>query len=345
MEFNDRAKKILKAIITSYIETAEPVGSRTITKKYGFGLSPATIRNIMADLEELGYLAQPYTSAGRVPTEKGYRYYVDYLFEERHFEEGFLDIKPEQIDKRYLPVSEDVTELLKETSQLLSFLSKYTGIVIAPRFKNTILRHVEFIKLKPGHILVIFVAEKGNLHSKVVEIEEDLSQRDFDRMTAYLNEELAGLTLHEVRERVLSQMNYEKDLYSRLLKRVIRINKEFFTDDAVEVYLGGTTNILELPEFANLERMKVLFKAFEEKYLIVKLLDKCLRKEGVQVFIGLENLPEEMRYCSVVMSNYKSGDRIIGTLGVIGPMRMEYARVIPLVEYTARRLEKQLSEL
>ncbi len=344
LEFNERAQKILRAIIISYIETAEPVGSRTITKKYGFGLSPATIRNIMSDLEELGYLTQPHTSAGRMPTEKGYRYYVDYLFEEGHFEEGFPYAEPGQVNTGYLPSSDDITELLKETSKLLSLLSRYTGIVLAPRFRNTALRHVEFIKLRPCHILVIFVADKGSLYSRIIEIDDDISQRDLDRMTAYLNDELSGLTLQEVRERILSQMHYEKDLYGRLLKSIVRVNRGFFTEE-VEVYLGGTANILEVPEFANLERMKILFKTFEEKYLIVKLLDRCMKKDGVQVFIGLESLPVEMRYCSVVMSNYKSGDQVLGTLGIIGPMRMEYARVIPLVEFTARRLGKLLSAM
>lgn len=342
MELKERSQQVLKAVILSYIKVAYPIGSRTITESYQFGLCPATIRNIMAELEEMGYLSQPHTSAGRIPTEKGYRFYIDYLTsigrpQEQEF--GFLE------ESRLAPKREDLKELLQETSQLLSFLSHYAGIVMAPNLSNTLFERLEFMKLQRDHLLVILVTQDGFIQNRIIEVTEDLRQEDLDRIALYLNEQFSGLDLQEVRRRLLHQMGEEKELYDRMLSKAIELGqKALSAQPESDLYLGGTANILNLPEFADLEKMKALFRAFEEKAVIVKLLNKCLDAEGVHVFIGSENENAGMEHCSLVVSNYKRGNRILGTLGVIGPTRMEYERVIPLVDHTAKLLTRLLEQ-
>ena len=203
MDLKERTQQVLKAVVLSYIKIANPIGSRTITENYEFGLSPATIRNIMAELEEMGYLSQPHTSAGRIPTEKGYRFYVDSLISN--------DRSPWQesdfLEERYLtPKREGLKELLQETSQLLSFLSHYTGIVMAPNLSNTLFKRLEFIKLWRDHLLVILVTQDGFIQNRIIEVTEDLEQMDLDRISSYLNEQFSGLDLQEVRRRLLHQM-------------------------------------------------------------------------------------------------------------------------------------------
>ncbi|HLB95261.1 MAG TPA: heat-inducible transcriptional repressor HrcA [Nitrospiria bacterium] len=342
MELKERSQQVLKAVVFSYIKIGYPIGSLTITENYRFGLSPATIRNIMAELEEMGYLSQPHTSSGRIPTEKGYRFYVDYVAamgRPQGQEFGFLE------ESRLAPKREDLKELLQETSQLLSFLSHYTGIVMAPNLSNTLFKRLEFITLRRDHLLVILVTQDGFIQNRIIEVTEDLEQADLDRIASYLNEQFSGLDLQEVRRRLLHQMGEEKELYDRILSKAIELGqKALSAQPESELYLGGTANILNLPEFADLEKMKALFRAFEEKAVIVKLLNKCLDAEGVQVFIGSENENEGMEHCSLVVTNYKRGSRTLGTLGVIGPTRMEYERVIPLVDHTAKLLTRLLEQ-
>lgn len=335
---DNRNQKILKAIITSYIETGDPIGSRTISKKYDFGLSPATIRNIMSDLEDRGLLTHPYTSSGRVPTEKGYRYYIDNIMSENEL--AYID--EEEFERRYKNKKMDIIELMHETSMILSMFSHYSGVATIPRFTNTIFKYLKFIKLLKNHILAIFVSEEGIVQNKVFGIDEDYSQKELDRITDYVNKEFRGLAIAEIRGRLLDGMKADKVSYNFLLLKVLRESESTFSENG-SIFLEGATNVLNLPEFSSdVDKIKSLVMAFEEKYTILRFLNQCLDSEGVKVYIGAED--SILNNCSVVAANYKDGKRVLGTIGVIGPTRMEYARVIPLVDLTARILSKTLSK-
>ncbi len=333
-DLNERSRTILEAIIEDYIDSAEPVGSRAVTRRHHLGLSPATVRNVMADLEELGYIMAPHTSAGRIPTEKGFRYYVDALLQVRE-----LSLQDQRwIDQQYRLKGRRPEELLREAGKLLSSISRYTGIVAAPRLHATVFRHIEFIRLSQGRILAVFVTEAGLVQNKIIETAEMLSQGELEQMTNYLNRTLGGLTIQQAKARILEEMAQEKALYDRLLQQALRFSREVFQEDAAaqEVYIEGASQIFEQPEFADLERMKRLFRAFEQKGQLIELLDKCQRAQGVQIFIGSESDYREIEGCSLVTASYSSGSGTLGTLGVIGPMRMPYSLVIPIVDYTAR---------
>jgi heat-inducible transcriptional repressor len=334
----ERSKKILEAIIEDYIVTAEPVGSRTITRRHGVSLSPATVRNVMADLEEMGFLASPHTSAGRVPTDKAYRLYVDSLLAVRRIARGERD----EIDKRCRLSGKDIGEVLKETSRLLSSMSHYMGIVAAPRFTATILKHIEFVKLGGRRVLVILVSQNGIVQNKIVEADEEFAAEDMIRMTNYLNDLLNGLTVKEVRERLVEEMEKEKNRYDVLLAKALKLSEQTLSDDDAELFIEGQANILEQPEFADVSKMKEMFRAFAEKGMLVRLLDRCMDAHGINIFIGAESHLNQMNGMSLITSTYMSGRNTVGVLGVIGPTRMGYAKVIPIVDYTAKLVSRML---
>lgn len=334
---DNRNQRILKAVITSYIETGGPIGSRTISKKYDFGLSPATIRNIMSDLEDMGLLTHPYTSSGRIPTERGYRYYIDNLMSENEL--AYID--EEAFEKRYQKKM-DIVELMHETSVILSIFSHYSGVATMPCFTNTIFQHLKFIKLAKKNIIAIFVSQEGIVQNKVFDIDEDYSQKELDRIADYVNTKFNGLTIAEIRNRLLEEMRADNAHYSYLLLKVLKDSESAFSENG-SIFLEGAANVLNLPEFSSdMDKMKSLVNAFEEKYTILNFLNKCLDSEGVKVYIGTGN--SVLNSCSVVAANYRDGSRVIGTIGVIGPTRMEYTRVIPLVDVTARILSRTLSK-
>lgn len=333
---SERSKKILEAIIEDYIGTAEPVGSRAISRRHGFSLSPATIRNVMADLEELGFLASPHTSAGRIPTDKAFRFYVDSLLAVRSIDRE----QEELIQKQYRLYGKDVGEILKETSRILSSLSHYMGVVATPRFTTTIFRHIEFIKLGGRRILAILVSKSGIVQNKIIESGEDLDSEDLVRMSNYLNDLLKGLSIAELRSRILREMEDEKVRYDEMLANALKLSEQTLGENGTEVFIEGQVNILDQPEFADVAKMKEIFRTFEEKGQLVSLLDRCMESEGVHIFIGSENYMSQMANMSVITAPYMSGNRTVGVLGVIGPTRMGYDRVIPIVDYTARLLSK-----
>lgn len=337
-DLSDRSKQILEAVIEDYIRTAEPVGSRSISRKHSFSLSPATIRNVMSDLEELGFLASPHTSAGRIPTDKAFRFYVDSLLTI-----GMIDKEQqEQIQSQYKLYGKDVAEILKETSRILSSLSHYMGVVVTPRFTATIFRHMEFIKLGGRRILAILISKSGIVQNKIVETDEELNSEDLVRMSNYLNDLLRGLTIAEVRKKILQEMQDEKVRYDTMLARALQLSAQTLDENGTEVFIEGQFNILDLPEFSDVEKMKDIFRAFEEKSQLITLLDSCMESEGVHIFIGSENYLSRMEKMSVITAPYMTGKQTVGVLGVIGPTRMGYDKVIPIVDYTARLLSKLL---
>ena len=342
MEFSERAQNILKAVVLSYIRTAFPVGSRMITKSFDLGVSAATVRNIMADLEEQGYLYQPHTSSGRIPSDLGYRFYVDHLLENEFTQIGREGIEHEKI---LIEKKDNFKNLLQETSRLLSEESQLTGVVLAPRLLETKLTHFKFVRLDDRYVLAILVTQGGVIQNKIFEMDEAYEQEGLDRISQYLNGRLKGSTLQIVRQEMFKEMRLEKQLYDELFEKVLDEEKGVFSHpDEGEVFVGGTSHILDIPEYSNMDRMRTLFKTFEEKYLIVKLLDRCMGASGVQVFIGSENMNLVFQGVSLVVSTYRRGDQTLGSLGVIGPTRMDYSKVIPLVENTANLLTRVLQE-
>jgi heat-inducible transcriptional repressor len=335
---SERSRQILEAIIDDYIRTAEPVGSRTVTRHHGLSLSPATVRNVMSDLEEMGFLASPHTSAGRVPTDKAFRFYVDSLLQVRAIDQDQQDA----IRSRYRGRSHDVGEILKDTSRILSSISHYIGIVIAPRFAADVFRQIEFVQLCDRRILAILVSESGVVQNRIIESEEKLNSEDLVRMSNYLNNLLKGLAISEVKKRLVKEMEDEKVRYDVLLSRALMLSEQTLDDSSAEVFIEGQVNILEQPEFADVEKMKDIFRAFEEKSQLITLLDRCMDAERVNIFIGAENFLSRMSRMSVITAPYASGPNTLGILGVIGPTRMGYDKVIPIVDYTARILSELL---
>jgi heat-inducible transcriptional repressor len=337
-ELSDRGKRILEAVIEDYIATAEPVGSRTITRSHAISLSPATVRNVMSDLEEMGYLTSPHTSSGRIPTDKAYRLYVNSILEVKDIARD----NREEIQRRCRLAGKDMAEVLKETSRLLSSTSSYMGVVMAPRFAANVFRQMEFVRLSSRRILAILVSQNGAVQNRLIQTDEEILQEDLVRMANYLNELLQGLTITQVRERLLTEMQSEKVRYDTLLAQALALSEETLGTDDRELFMEGQANILEQPEFADAAKMREIFRAFEKKGLILDLLDRSIEASGVQIFIGSESHLLRMEGMSLITSTYMTGKDTVGVLGVIGPTRMGYGRVIPIVDYTAKLISRLL---
>jgi len=340
MDLDERNRKVLQAVIDSYISSGAPIGSSLLVKQYDFGVSSATVRSIMAELEELGFLTHPHTSAGRVPTDLGYRYYIDSLISIENDSDEIED------HLRQAPSlhSGDIGELMEEASRFLATLSGCAGVVIAPSEPEGIYKHIEFVRLRGRQVLIIFVTNTGIVQNKLIELDENISQQDLNYFTSYLDEELEERTLPEIRQRLIEKMREEKLVFMRLMEETYRASQEVQEREAEKVYIEGASQILENPEFANVEKMRTLFKALEDKYKLLKLLDRSAAADGIKVFIGSENNYFEMQGCSLIVGTYKAGANVVGTLGVIGPTRMQYRQVIHVVDYTAKLLSKLLSE-
>lgn len=345
---DERSREMLALLIRAHISRGEPVGSRTISKLTREGLSPATVRNIIADLEEAGYLEQPHTSAGRVPTDKGYRFFVDHILEQTRLSES-----DESTIQRglYADHSSTAEQLLSRASHLLSSYSDNVGIVVLPNPAHDVIKHLEFVRLSEDQVLVITVSRTGIVQDRWIRITEPLTQEELDRTARYVNTKFAGMTLMAIREELLKRMSEEKALYDRLLQNAILLCQQGMdeTNESVRgVFVDGTSNIIIKFDFADTERMRELFRIFEEKSKLVKLLNECLNTvstNAVGVRIGNENSIPGLSGCAVITSSYSYGDDVVGSLGVLGPTRMEYARTISIVNYVARILERALSEI
>lgn len=333
-----RGKQILEAIIEDYIVTAEPVGSRTITRRHPMALSPATVRNVMADLEEMGFLASPHTSAGRIPTDKAYRFYVNSLLSVRNIGRE----EQEEILRRCSVAGKDMAEVLKETSRMLSSTSHYMGIVVAPRFDANVFRQIEFVKLGSRRLLAILVSQNGTVQNRIIESDEDVPAEDLVRMSNYLNELLQGLTIAQVRSKILQEMQSDKAKYDRLMANALALSNKTVDEDDTEVFIEGQVNIFDQPEFADVAKMKEIFRTFEKKSTILQLFDRAIAAEGVQIYIGSESRLNEMPGMSLITSTYVTGQNTLGVLGVVGPTRMGYGKVIPIVDYTAKLVSRLL---
>jgi heat-inducible transcriptional repressor len=337
-QLSDRGKRILEAVIEDYIATAEPVGSRSITRSHALALSPATVRNVMSDLEEMGLLISPHTSAGRIPTEKAYRLYVNSILEVRNITRE----KKDEIQRRCRLAGKDVGQVLQETSRLLSTTSSYMGVVMAPRLATNVFHQIEFVKLSSRRVLAILISQNGTVQNRLIQVDEDLHQEELIRMANYLNDQLQGLTIAQVRDRLLTEMQSEKVRYDSMMSKALSLSEQTINSDAPELFLEGQANILDQPEFADTARMREIFRAFEKKSVLLDLLDRAMQAEGVQIFIGSESHLLRMEGMSLITSTYMTGKDTVGVLGVIGPTRMGYGRVIPIVDYTAKLISRLL---
>lgn len=337
----ERDLAVFNTVILQYVITGEPVGSRTVAKKSGLNLSAATIRNLMVDLEERGLLAQPHTSAGRVPTPLGFRYYVDHILPTQHLGRAVQ----KQIESGFYPPATELQDLLRQTSKILSTVSGHPAIVQAPRFTSIRIRHVQFISLGGNNILVVLVSQKGLVQNRFIVSEEEFDQDQLDKFSRYLNDLFQNLTLVEARRRVLAQMEEEKILFDQMLSQALTLSQRVLQDDdGGELYIEGTSQLLNFPEFTDIDKIRALFRAFEEKHHLVKLLDRSLEAERVQVFIGSEGQFNDIEL-SLVTSPYRRDQSPVGSLAVLGPIRMDYARIVPVVEYTAYLVSSLLNKL
>lgn len=353
---DSRGQAVLSSIINEHLVTGEPVGSRTISDRFAHasGWSPATIRNVMAELEELGLVEQPHTSAGRVPTDKGYRFYVDHMLGEARLSDVDLAAINSLLGGLKGEMGEMPDRLMERTSHLLSELSENVGIVVSPSLAENILQHIEFVRLADSRILVILVSSSNIIQNKLVRIDEALSQEELDRTARYLNVEFSGKSLATIRAEILEFMRQEKALYDKLLQNAILLCERSLEGEETatgEVFVDGASNILMKPDFVDAERMRELFRTFEEKSRLVKILNECVIRDAgaagrhVQVVIGRENTTPSMQDCALITAPYRFGaGQAVGTIGVVGPMRIEYARMMSVVNYVARHIERILWE-
>ncbi|HHT46802.1 MAG TPA: heat-inducible transcription repressor HrcA [Firmicutes bacterium] len=338
MVLSERKKHILLAVVTDYIKTAQPVGSRTLARRYKIGLSPATIRNEMADLEELGFLIQPHTSAGRIPSQKGYRYYVDDLMEA-------TDLKEEErakISQAYeFEKLKEIEEIIKHTSNLLSLLTNYTALILGPQLKKSAFKKLQIMPVDQRRGLLVLVADTGFVKSKVINLPHTLSPGELNRIVSYLNMRLEGLTIDKITSKLIVELR--RDLYHHIqfLEETFTLLEESLAEDERRVFLGGTTNILNQPEFGDIEKVKSLLSLFEQNSLLASLLSRPVAGvEGIVIKIGRENILEEVQECSLVMATYCLGKEVVGTIGVLGPTRMDYAKTVAVVEQVVSHLER-----
>lgn len=338
---DERSAEVLRSLIGAHVATGEPVGSESLSRLLARPLSPATVRNIMADLEKLGLLDHPHTSAGRVPTDEGYRYFVDALMAREA-----LPAKEAAVIRSGLrPREGSPTEVLENAVHLLSRLSRNMAFVLAPDIARTSFRHVDFVRLPAPRILAVLVDQTGLVTHKVLEIADELSQDDLQTCANYLNQNFSGMRLPDVRQRLLDLMKEEKALYDSLLQKAVRLGEQAFAGEGEgSVLVDGTANILEQRE-VDLEQMRALFKTFEEKGRLVKILNACLSDEGIRIVIGRENTEPELRATSVVAASYPLAGEAGWGVGVLGSTRMEYARVVALVDHVAREISRALREI
>ncbi|MBI4561900.1 MAG: heat-inducible transcription repressor HrcA [Candidatus Rokubacteria bacterium] len=333
---DERRREVLRAVIGEYIETAEPVGSRSVAKHSHFGLSPATIRNTMADLEELGYLEQPHPSAGRVPTDKAYRFYVDTFGDRSRLSES----ETARLRTYFTGSHAGVEQLMAETSVQLSLLSRMTGVLLAPPLKQTRLASINLIALPNDRALTVVITETDWVTARTLTLESRVAPDDLRELGRQLTRRFRGRTFQEILEEVAAPPDPLDPLYARMGTLVTQI---FSTLREQSLYVGGAINILEHPEFWDIATMRMILRTFEEKERLIDLLSNLADESGVHVIIGSENPFEEMQECSLVTSAFVYENQVLGMLGVVGPKRMPYARVISLVAETAGLVSQSLS--
>ena len=338
MELDDRKPKILQAIIRNYMETGEPVGSRTISKYSDLNLSSATIRNEMSDLEEMGYILQPHTSAGRIPSDKGYRLYVDRMMEEK--EEEVRELKELMIER-----TDKMEQVLKQVVKVLAANTNYATMVSAPSYHRNKLKFIQLSKVASAQILTVIMTEGNIVRNKVIDVREDLDQETVLKLNILLNSVLNGHTIEEINLSMIKSLKEQAGIHSELVADVIdAVAEVIHSEEEVEIYTSGATNIFRYPELSENGKASELISTFEEKRQLADLVNRTLADEenhGIQVYIGQETPIQAMKDCSVVTATYELGEGLQGTIGIIGPKRMDYANVVS----TLKLLMDQLDEI
>ena len=337
---NERSLQLLKALVERYIQDGQPVGSRALSKDTELKLSPATIRNVMADLEDMGLIRSPHTSAGRVPTVSGYRLFIDSL----------LTVKPlnsEELKllRKNLIAKDNVNDVIGVASRILSDVTRMAGVVTLPKRELVSLRHIEFLPLSNTRVLVIFVTNEQEVHNKILHTSKQFTPAQLQQAANYLNSVYSGLSLAAVRKAVLKELKDAQEQMNREMLDAVQMAKlALDPGKSDEDYvLSGETNLMGFSELSDMERLKELFDAFSQKRGVIHLLDQCLNAEGVQIFIGEESGYHAFEQCSLVTAPYSINEQVVGVLGVIGPTRMAYERVIPFVDVTAKLLGAALN--
>ncbi len=330
---DDRAKLLLKSLVERYIADGQPVGSRTLSKASGLELSPATIRNVMSDLEELGLIASPHTSAGRIPTARGYRLFVDTMLTAQRTELQAPSLQPDQPQK-----------VIANAANLLSSLSQFVGVVMAPK-RSSVFRHIEFLRLSDRRLLVIIVSPEGDVQNRVLFTEVDYSQSQLVETANYLNANFAGMAIEQVRARVQQELVKLQGEIAALMQAAVQVSSEALTQEEGDVVISGERNLLSVSDFSHdMSHLRRAFELFEQKSQLMRLLDVSSQAEGVRIFIGGESQIVPMEELSVVSAPYEVDGQLVGTLGVIGPTRMPYDRMIQIVDITARLVGNALSQ-
>ena len=329
---DDRAKLLLKALVERYIADGQPVGSRTLSRASGLELSPATIRNVMADLEELGLIASPHTSAGRIPTARGYRLFVDTMLTVQRDELPSMQLMPEQPQK-----------VIANAANLLSNLSQFVGVVMSPR-RPSVFRHIEFLRLSEKRLLVIIVSPDGDVQNRVIFTQADYSQSQLIEAANFLNANYSGLAMEQVRERLQSEVEALQSEIGALMQAAVNVGTEAMSDSTDSVVISGERNLLSVSDFSSdMGNLRRAFDLFEQKTQILRLLENSSKAEGVRIFIGGESQVVPFEELSVVSAPYEVDGQIVGTLGVIGPTRMPYDKMIQIVDITSKLVSNALS--
>jgi heat-inducible transcriptional repressor len=332
-----RAQHLLKTLIERYIAEGQPVGSRVLSRHSGLELSPATIRNVMADLEEMGLIASPHTSAGRMPTPRGYRFFVDSLMVVKPLEQGEIDRLEGELE------GDRPQKLVSAAASLLSQLTQFAGVVMTPKRREAAFRHLEFLRLSEHRVLLIVVTPEGDVQNRILHTDRPYTTAQLIEATNFFNQNFAGHSFNAIRERLSAELSALREDIARLMQVAIEVGEGALNEgDALVV--TGERNLLNAEDLAsNMDRLRQLFDLFEQKTSLLHLLDESQKAQGVQIYIGGESGLVPLDECSVVTASYEVGGQVLGTLGVIGPTRMAYERVIPIVDVTAKLLSNALS--
>ncbi len=338
---NERKEHILGAVVVNYIKTAEPVGSRTVARFYPGGLSSATIRNEMADLEDMGYLVQPHTSAGRIPTQKGYRYYVDHLMDMNILSQDVEETISSSISAGKM---REIEQIIINSTRVLSSATNQTSLIMGPQFKKSAFHQLRILPLDEKRGLVVLITDTGFIKNKVIDLHHQLSHSELQQVVSYLNHKLYGLTIDQVTTSLINEL--KRDLFKRLeiLEQAFILLEESLKEERqIRVFLGGTTNILNQPEFKDVDKIRRMLKLFEQEPLLFKILEDNSSEDSIVVRIGSENEFEDIKECTLITGTYRIHDKTIGTLGVLGPTRMDYSRVISVMQRLVNHLNQSLS--
>lgn len=339
----DRKRRLLQAVIYQYMRTGKPVGSQVIVDKYNFGLSSATVRAMLMDLERDGFLIQPHTSAGRVPSDKGYRFYVDSLLEVQ----SLAAVEEERIRKEYAARAKELEDIMISTSRMLSHLSSYTGMVLSPRLDKSLLRRLQLIALNQSQILVVVVSQTGLIRHRVIQLGRPITPERLVTISDMLNARLQGLPLSEVRTQILHHIEAVEQEQAEAFNLARDLVREAFDIKSTEgeIYVEGREKIFSFADLGDFDELSGLLKVIEQKNLLTSVLERTMKREGLSVKIGAENTRPELRSVSLVSNTYKLNDHTIGVLGILGPRRMEYGRMIALVEGVTKIVNQMLQKM